>query len=166
MQYKKAPFLLFTTVGDHVGTLGAGHFLLLFFYHTWFQQTSWVPFLFFLLATPRLRLGLADSPRRTVLLWLLVGLKPPKTGARADRSCDMAPAPHGIYVRGKEIWALSNGLVTRIRKGGSFEPICGAAQAGGSAVVTCWTKTTKNELGVKGEDEGQQREQRAGFSAR
>ena len=64
----------------------------------------------------------------------------------ADHSCDPALAPHGIYVRGKAIWALPNGLVTRNHRVGSFEPICGAAQAGDSAVVV---NCIKNDISPK-----------------
>ena len=75
-------------------------------------------------------------------MWL-TALKPPKTDTSADRFYDPTLATHGIYFRGKAIWSLLNGLVSRNHRAGSFETILGAALEGGSVVVNC-IKTTKN----------------------
>ena len=60
-----------------------------------------------------------------------------KTDTSDDRFYEPALAPHGIYLRGKAIWALSNGLVTRNHRAGSFETVRGAALEGGSVVINC-----------------------------
>ena len=54
-----------------------------------------------------------------------------------------ALAPHGIYLRGKAIWTLSFGLVTRNHRAGSFETVRGAALEGGSVVINCIKKMQK-----------------------
>ena len=62
-------------------------------------------------------------------------IKPPKTETDADRFSGPALASHGIYIRGKVIWALFDDLATRIYMVSSFETALGAAQEGGSVVI-------------------------------
>ena len=58
-------------------------------------------------------------------------------------ACPPSVAPHGIYLRGKAIWTLSNGLVTRNHRAGSFETVRGAALEGGSVVINRIKKCKK-----------------------
>ena len=44
-----------------------------------------------------------------------------KTDTSDDRFYEPALALHGIYLRGKAIWTLSNGLVTRNRRSAPVE---------------------------------------------
>ena len=77
-------------------------------------------------------------PRRAILVWLTVYENPPKQGQATDRFSGPALAPHGIYVRGKAIRTLYNGLAKRNYRVGSFETALGASQQeGDSGVVNC-----------------------------
>ena len=70
-------------------------------------------------------------------MWLTVYEPPPKQGQAADRFSGPALAPHEIYVRGKAIRTLFDGLATRNYRVGLFETALGASQEGDSCVVNC-----------------------------